>query len=317
MLYTLSSGDKLKETFANLREQRTKNGHELIFEILKDGISLETFKGIKHLTARPVGDSLRVDLSALRAVDQLSHSPLCRRIIKPTEMLRNARIPYYGTPFVFKGFAKLNPHQEVICTSTYQRVIDNVPSITLIQGPPGTGKSLIIANISFQAALKMDRKILICAHSNTAVDSIIARLHQVRENCCETDRFQMLRYGLYDKMSPLSRRYSLEHNYERAKNQKRNRVSDDNRVILKQRHNELEAVVNEMKKENLKGTWLFDNYQEKVKLLQIYEEQLNPRLTQHEEFNIALYRHVSTYGIQPDGAPPIRCPFYFEPEDYE
>ncbi|XP_041449604.1 uncharacterized protein LOC111079982 isoform X2 [Drosophila obscura] len=292
MLYTLSSGDKLKETFANLREQRTKNGHELIFEILKDGISLETFKGIKLLTARPVVDSLRVDLGALRAVDQLSRSPLYRRIIKPTEMLRNARIPNYGTPFVFKGFAKLNPHQEVICSSTYQRVIDNVPSITLIQGPPGTGKSMIIANISFQclygkAALKMDRKILICAHSNTAVDSIMGRLHQVRENFCETDRFQMLRYGLYDKMSPLSRRYSLEHNYERAKNQKRKRVSDDNRVILKQRHNELEAEVNEMKKKNLNGTWLFDKYQEKVKQLQIYEEQLNPRLTQREEFNIA------------------------------
>ncbi|SPP87179.1 uncharacterized protein LOC117589305 isoform X2 [Drosophila guanche] len=293
MLYTLSSGDKLPETFATLREQRTKNGQELIFEILKDGISLETLNGIKLLTARPVVDSLRVDLGALRAVDQLARSPLHRRIIKPTEMLKNASIPSYGTPFVFKGFAKLNPHQELVCASTYQRVIDDSkPSITLIQGPPGTGKSMIIANISFQclygkAAIKKDRKILICAHSNTAVDSIVSRLHQVRENFSEQDRFEMLRYGLHEKMSSLSRHYSLEHKYQCARNHKRDRISADNRVILKQHYNELQAEVNEMRNTHLNGTWLFDQYQEKIRKLQIFEDKLNPRLTQREEFDIA------------------------------
>ncbi|BFF99601.1 uncharacterized protein DMAD_07460 [Drosophila madeirensis] len=302
MLYTLSSGDKLPETFATLREQRTKTGQELIFEILKDGISLETFNGIKLLTARPVVDSLRVDLGALRAVDQLARSPLHRRIIKPTEMLKNASIPSYGTPFVFKGFAKLNPHQELVCASTYQRVIDDSkPSITLIQGPPGTGKSMIIANISFQclygkAAIKKDRKILICAHSNTAVDSIMSRLHQVRENFSEKDRFEMLRYGLHDKMSSLSRHYSLEHKYQCVRNHRRDLISAGNRAILKQCYIELKAEVNKMRNTHLKGTWLFDQYQDKVRKLQIYEEQLNPRLTLREEFDIAA-THIKAANI--------------------
>ncbi|XP_034658734.1 probable helicase senataxin isoform X2 [Drosophila subobscura] len=302
MLYTLSSGDKLPETFATLREQRTKNGQQLIFEILKDGISLETFNGIKLLTARPVVDSLRVDLGALRAVDQLARSPLHRRIIKPTEMLKNASIPSYGTPFVFKGFAKLNPHQELVCASTYQRVIDDSkPSITLIQGPPGTGKSMIIANISFQclygkAAIKKDRKILICAHSNTAVDSIVSRLHQVRENFSEKDRFEMLRYGLHEKMSSLSRHYSLEHKYQCVRNHRRDLISAGNRAILKQCYIELKAEVNKLRNTHLNGTWLFDQYQDKVRKLQIYEEKLNPRLTLREEFDIAA-THIKAANI--------------------
>ncbi|XP_017136075.2 titin homolog isoform X1 [Drosophila miranda] len=293
MLYTLSSGDKLKETFANLREQGTKNGHELVFEILKDGISLETFEGIKLLTARPVVDSLRVELGVLQAVDQLSRSPLHRKIIKPAEMLKNAHIPSYGTPFVFKGFAKLNPHQEDVCSSTYQRVIDDVkPSITLIQGPPGTGKSMVIANISFQclygkAVIKRDRKILICAHSNTAVDSIVYRLHNVRENFNEKDRFHMLRYGLYEKMNTLSRQYSLENKYQSARAHKRDRLTPENRAILKERHLALQVELNLMKIRNLDGTWLFDRYQEMTKQLLDWEEQLNPRLTHREEYDIA------------------------------
>ncbi|XP_017140822.2 uncharacterized ATP-dependent helicase C29A10.10c-like [Drosophila miranda] len=247
-LYTLSSGKKLKETFAILRGQRTENDHELIFEILTDGISLETFKGIQLLTARPVVDSLDLELGALQAVDQLSHSPLNGRIIKPTEILKNAQKPSYDTPCVFKGLAKLNPQQEAICSSTYQRVIhDEIPSITLIQGSTDTGKSLI-ANISMQclygtAAIQKDRRILICSHSNTAVDSIVFRLHNVLEKY----KVNMLRYGPYEKMNTLSRQYSLERKYQSAKAHKRERVLTEKRATLQQRYNDLKVEVNLMK----------------------------------------------------------------------
>ncbi|XP_033233187.1 probable helicase senataxin isoform X1 [Drosophila pseudoobscura] len=289
MLYTLSSGKKLKETFAILRGQRTENDHELIFEILTDGISLETFKGIKLLTARPVVDNLDLELGALQAVDQLSHSPLHRKIIKPTEMLKNTQIPGYDTPCVFKGLAKLNPQQEAICSSTYQRVIhDEIPSITLIQSSTDAGKSLI-ANISMQClygrvAIQKDRKILICSHSNTAVDSIVFRLHNVQEKY----KVHMLRYGPYEKMNTLSRQYSLERKYQSAEAHKKKRVLTEKRANLQQRYNDLKVEVNLMKKKKKHdGPRPFDMYEKKVKQMKALEEQLNPRLTYAEKLDIA------------------------------
>ncbi|EDW23893.1 GL23672 [Drosophila persimilis] len=267
----------------------TTRDHELIFEILTDGISLETFKGIKLLTARPVVDSLELELGALQAVDQLSHSPLHRKIIKPTEMLKNTQIPSYDTPCVFKGLAKLNPQQEAICSSTYQRVIhDEIPSITLIQGSTDTGKSLI-ANISMQClygrvAIQKDRKILICSHSNTAVDSIVFRLHNVREKY----KVHMLRYGPYEKMNTLSRQYSLERKYQSAKAHKKERLLTEKRATLQQRYNDLKVEVNLMKKKKKHdGPRPFDMYEKKVKQMKALEEQLNPRLTHAEELDIA------------------------------
>jgi regulator of nonsense transcripts 1 len=47
-------------------------------------------------------------------------------------------------------------------------------AITLIQGPPGTGKTTTAIEIVLQWCRLSDRQVLVCAHSNIAVD----KLHQ-------------------------------------------------------------------------------------------------------------------------------------------
>ncbi|EDW93837.1 uncharacterized protein LOC6533407 isoform X2 [Drosophila yakuba] len=293
VLYTLYSRGLLEETFANLLELKCVSGNvfDLTFEILKQDISEEMMKSVKQLTARPVVDSLRVELGALSAVHQLPSSPLCRRILKPTQAVNEVSLP--KQPFTFKGCHKMNEHQENIVLRIYQRIIDDLqPSLTLIQGPPGTGKSKVISELCLQtlygnAAKTLDRKILICAHSNTAVDHIVGLLGRVLR-VMSRDRFQLLRFGMHEKMSPYSRPFSLEAHFKKAKDQKLQRLSPENTEILKKQHNDLKAEIQQLKqKANLTSTYLLQQLQQKERQLQLITDQLNPPLTQREEFEIS------------------------------
>ncbi|XP_033159483.1 helicase SEN1 [Drosophila mauritiana] len=293
VLYTLYCCGMLNETFANLLELKCVSGNvfDLTFEILKQDISEEKLKNTKQLTARPVVDSLRVELGALSAVHQLRSSPLCRRILKPTQAVNEVSLP--KQPFTFKGCHKLNEHQESIVLQTYQRIIDDIqPSLTLIQGPPGTGKSKVISELCLQtmygnAAKTLDRKILICAHSNTAVDHIVGLLGSVLR-VMNHDQFHLLRFGMHEKMSPYSRPFSLEAQFSKAKEQKLKRVSKENAEFLKKQHIDLKGEIQQLKeKTNLTSTYLLQQLHQKEKTLQLISNQLSPPLTQREEFEIS------------------------------
>ncbi|XP_017053393.1 uncharacterized protein LOC108096355 [Drosophila ficusphila] len=293
VLYTLSSGTQLNETFASLVDLKCVGGNvfDLTFDIIKQDISDETINSLKQLTARPVVDSLRVELGALSAVHQLYRSPLCRRILKPTQTVNEVSLP--KQPFVFKGCNKLNEHQEHIIIRTYQRVIDDLqPSLTLIQGPPGTGKSKVISELCLQtlygvAAKQLDRKILICAHSNTAVDHIVGMLGRVLR-LMSHDHFQLLRFGMHDKMTHYSQPFSLEEHFKRHKNKKVERLGAENIEILKKQRTDLEADILRLKQNpKLTGTYLQQQLHQKERQLQLINEQLNPVLTQREEFQIS------------------------------
>ncbi|EDW40653.1 GM24969 [Drosophila sechellia] len=293
VLYTLYCCGMLNETFANLVEFKCVSGNvfDLKFEILKQDISEEKLKNINQLTVRPVVDSLRVELGALSAVHQLRSSPLCRRILKPTQAVNEVSLP--KQPFTFKGCHKLNEHQESIVLQIYQRIIDDIqPSLTLIQGPPGTGKSKVISELCLQtmygnAAKTLDRKILICAHSNTAVDHIVGLLGSVLR-VMNHDQFHLLRFGMHEKMSSYSRPFSLEAHFIKAKEQKLKRVSKENAEILKKQHIDLKGEIQQLKeKTNLTSTYLLQKLHQKEKKLQLISNQLSPPLTQREEFEIS------------------------------
>lgn len=104
-----------------------------------------------------------------------------------------------------------------ILLRTYQSIIDDLqPSLSLIQG---TGKAKVIPELWLQTvygnvAKTLDRKILICAHSNTAVDHIVGLLGEIL-------------------MSHYPRPFSLEAHFNKAKEQKLQRVSKENAEILK------------------------------------------------------------------------------------
>lgn len=66
------------------------------------------------------------------------------------------------------------------------RVSMPTPTITLIDGPPGTGKSRVITNLVLQLiygdqALR-PRNLIVCAHSNAAVDVICRKLDQAQKS---------------------------------------------------------------------------------------------------------------------------------------
>ena len=56
--------------------------------------------------------------------------------------------------------------------------VSGMPSndILLVQGPPGTGKTHTITGIVSMIMSSKNKKILICAPSNAAVDEIVTRI---------------------------------------------------------------------------------------------------------------------------------------------
>ncbi|KAH8247988.1 hypothetical protein KR032_006655, partial [Drosophila birchii] len=267
------------------------NAWDMTFQICVQA-SLTEMKNLKQLTARPVVDSLRVELGALSAIHQLHRSPLCRRILMPTEAVKTVQIPRLAEALAYKGFSKLNTDQEDICLRVYERVIDDVnPSVTLVQGPPGTGKSVLLSNLSLQclygrASVMLDRKILICAHSNTAVDNMVKALSKALF-AMRHGHFQLLRFGITEKMSENSVQFSISAHLKKARNDKLKRLAPEIIEVLKKQHCDLSAEIEKLKQNsNLMSTYLQHQLEEKQKQRLLINEQLNPPLTQREEYDI-------------------------------
>lgn len=76
----------------------------------------------------------------------------------------------------------MNSKQLEVIARIKSTVEENTAKISLIQGPPGTGKSQVIVNIvaSLIVEKSVDR-ILVCAHSNQAIDEVVSRLLTLQE----------------------------------------------------------------------------------------------------------------------------------------
>ncbi|KAM8711024.1 hypothetical protein ACLKA7_017623 [Drosophila subpalustris] len=303
-LYTLCSGDDLKETFATLPSIQRIAGKvfELTFEILQKDVSSRVLESVrtKAITVRPVVDNMRVELGAFNAVYQLGRSPLFQRILRPSEnVLSFDRKGLKGTRY--RGFTKLNEHQTDICLSTWIRLTDDsTPSITLIQGPPGTGKSMVITNLTLQCLYgstnhTLDRKILICAHSNAAVDNITLSLNAAR-NCMGHSKFRLLRFGWFEKMDAKVREVSLEHLLGQAQAEKRKRLTQENLDILLQQQLELQMEIAELKQRANIQSYLQQQLQAKEQQLRLITERLNAPLTPREEYELSR-NHVQRANI--------------------
>ncbi|KAH8278258.1 hypothetical protein KR044_009025 [Drosophila immigrans] len=292
-LYTLSCGKHLIETFATMPRTSYIAGsvYELSFEILQKNISEDMLKSVKMLTVRPVVDNMRVELGAFSAVYQLGRSPLFRRILQPSEnMLSFDRHILKDTEY--KGFTKLNDHQIDICQSTWIRLIDDsTPSITLIQGPPGTGKSVVISNLALQCMYgksnrKLDRKILICAHSNTAVDNITMYLKRAR-NCMKHSQFELVRFGRFDKTDPKVREVSLEYLLNIERQEKCKRLTAENTENLIKQQEMLKAEIAELNHKTAQISYIQQMLKSKERQLKILNERLNPPLTTREVYELS------------------------------
>lgn len=191
----------------------------MVFEIVPKNITKDFFIGIHDLTVRPVVDNVRVEFGAFNAVYQLEATPLFQKILNPMELLQ-CRHPA-KKKVIYRGFDPLNDKQRQVLLNTYVRIIDETtPNVSLLQGPPGTGKSCVITNLALQTMYGdevrcMDKKILICAQSNAAVDVIAGKLFDISMRMRPERRFRLIRYGLQEKINPfvypVTLQYIIEH----------------------------------------------------------------------------------------------------------
>ncbi|XP_064547599.1 titin homolog [Drosophila montana] len=293
-LYTISCDKKLKETFASIaRIQRIAgNNCEICFEILQENISLDVLNSCQTLTVRPVVDNIRVEMGAFNAIYLLGRSPLFQRILQPSENV----LSYDNRllqPAAYKGFKRLNNHQMDICQRTWSRLIDDsTPSITLIQGPPGTGKSVVISNLTLQCMYgssnhTLDRKILICAHSNAAVDNITLYLKRARQAMSHS-QFELVRFGFFEKMDPNVRDVSLDAYLGKKLAEKRKRLSAEHIEALTMQQQQLETEIAELKKLPAQINYMQQQLNSKERQLRLIIEQLKPPLTPREEHEFSM-----------------------------
>lgn len=80
----------------------------------------------------------------------------------------------------------LNAEQMNVLESIYGQCLGETPGVSLVEGPPGTGKSRLIVNLILQLvcgkeAVSRHLRILVCAHSNAAIDILALKLLRIYE----------------------------------------------------------------------------------------------------------------------------------------
>ncbi|XP_013106748.2 probable helicase senataxin [Stomoxys calcitrans] len=298
-LVILESKQINTDMFAYLTSTRKAAGscNTMVFEIVPKNITKEFFCGIHELTVRPVIDNVRVEFGAFNAVYQLEATPLFKKILNPVELLQ-CRHPA-KKKVIYRGFNQLNERQHQVLLNTYSRIIDeSSPNVSLIQGPPGTGKSCVITNLALQTMYGdevrcMDKKILVCAQSNAAVDVIAEKLFDISMRMRPERRFRLIRYGLQEKINPFLHPVTLPHiiQQEQIKKLKATNpeISMENKENLKNQMLQLEAQIADLSKRNIKGTVEEDMLLEKQRQLQLMRNISNQFTRPEDERSIATW----------------------------
>nr|CCC53941.1 putative regulator of nonsense transcripts 1, fragment [Trypanosoma vivax Y486] len=79
------------------------------------------------------------------------------------------------------------------------------PDLTIIEGPPGTGKTQTIAVLTLNLLHhlpKNERRVLLCAPSNCAVDEVLLRVRSLAKHAPQVANVQMLRVGVRENIDP-------------------------------------------------------------------------------------------------------------------
>ncbi|KAM3966246.1 putative helicase senataxin [Aphomia sociella] len=160
---------------------------------------------------------IKNELNLFEAMAYLAGSPLSEIILKPEpHHFKNHDInPTFNVKSQWT--MTLNESQQEAVSSSVAAALGDRPCIRMIQGPPGTGKSSVICAIvmtyfySEHGQKQQNRgKILICATSNAAVDELVIRLLNIRQNLPKQERFRMVRVGRVEAMSARARDVSSQ-----------------------------------------------------------------------------------------------------------
>lgn len=183
-----------------------------------------------------------------------------------------AQNPYVGEFFFDASQArnpqttvKLKPEDLLLSGANDDQVaaveaVLSAPDLVLIQGPPGTGKTTVIAEISYQIALRGGRT-LIASQANLAVDNALSRL-------IHSPVIRALRKGRAERVEEEGLPFVED---KVIGNWLRNTADDCEKRLAKQRENI------EFFRELLVGSERFDAYLREEEKLQESQEELRSR----------------------------------------
>ncbi|XP_067645456.1 probable helicase senataxin isoform X2 [Eurosta solidaginis] len=284
-------------TFAYMSSKRIGiSTTTIVYEVLAKDLNLEELRAnlCKTITVRPMIDIVRVEFGAFNAIYQLEQSPLTKQIIDPMELFKLKPFPKRSIQYC--GFDDLNERQKEVLMNIYRRAIEPTPNIALIQGPPGTGKSCVIANLVHQLLYGnevriLDQKVLICAQSNAAVDAIAEKLFNMSQKKVPDNMFRLIRFGLLERISPKVQHATLpkiiERNQIRKLKMACSNLQLDNIIDIKEYlRNEiisLEADIEHMNLNSIKGTVQEEQLLEKIRQVQLMRNIVNGTLRPEDE----------------------------------
>ncbi|XP_049873921.1 uncharacterized protein LOC126372288 isoform X2 [Pectinophora gossypiella] len=152
---------------------------------------------------------IQKELMLFQAMEHLAGSPLSEAILRPESRHFVKNNPDLIGKMPSQWIKTLNASQQTAVLSSVSAALGDRPCIQMVQGPPGTGKSSVICAMvmsyffDHQGRKQQNRgKILICATSNAAVDELVCRLLNVRQNLPKAERFRMVRVGRPEAMHP-------------------------------------------------------------------------------------------------------------------
>ncbi|WP_336328712.1 AAA domain-containing protein [Halovenus sp. HT40] len=175
----------------------------IIEQISKDKIYIDPDFGVRDLHDR---SSIDFDECAVHVVtkgiaEQREYNAFSNSAESYRDLLKGNREVSFTSPLdvKFEQFLELNTYQERAAEAALR-----TDDVFCIHGPPGTGKTRTLVNIIAHATKQGDT-VLVCAHSNQAVDNIVAgestdskidpaSLHNIVESIGDDD-ISLLRVG--------------------------------------------------------------------------------------------------------------------------
>ncbi|GHU30676.1 hypothetical protein FACS1894172_04350 [Spirochaetia bacterium] len=93
----------------------------------------------------------------------------------------------------------------------------NTPDFAILEGPPGSGKTTVILELICQLA-KQGKRVLLCGSTHVAIDNILERLKEKRENKSLLEKFHILpvRIGDEKRINEDIREFQINNLQERA-----------------------------------------------------------------------------------------------------
>ncbi|XP_057331941.1 uncharacterized protein LOC130671857 [Microplitis mediator] len=169
------------------------------FDKIPASISVETIWGISPY------------LKLIDSLINLPNSPLCDAILKPSINDYEFSIINNDDKFEIVTADNLNQKQLEIVGKIVKTVEDKKTGIYMVSGPAGTGKTKVIVNsVLTMIHRKSTEQMLICAHSNLAIDSIVLQLLKEQSRLKNQGiEFTIVRIGITESMNESVRQVSI------------------------------------------------------------------------------------------------------------